>query len=52
MVYVCNVCGWTYDEEAGDAECGIAAGTRWEEIAEDFECPVCSVGKEEFSVEE
>ncbi|MBR3691692.1 MAG: rubredoxin [Clostridia bacterium] len=52
MVYVCDVCGWTYDEDLGDEECGIEAGTRWEDIPEDFECPVCSVGKEEFSPEE
>ena len=39
MKYVCDVCGWEYDEELGYPEGGIAPGTRWEDIPEDFQCP-------------
>ena len=49
--YVCNVCGWVYDEAAGDEENGIAAGTKFEDLPEDFVCPLCGVGKEDFSEE-
>lgn len=52
MKYVCNVCGYVYDEELGDPDNGITPGTTWEEIPEDFTCPLCGVGKEEFSLEE
>ena len=51
MKYVCDVCGWTYDEEAGAPEEGIAPGTKWEDVPEDWACPVCGVGKDEFSEE-
>ena len=47
--YVCDICGWEYDEAVGDADNGIAAETRFEDIPEDFVCPVCGVGKENFS---
>ncbi len=49
MKYICNVCNWEYDEELGDPENGIAPGTKFEDLPEDFVCPVCYVGKEEFS---
>ena len=52
MKYVCYVCGWEYDEENGYPEGGIAPGTKWEDIPDDFECPLCSVGKDQFSVAE
>ena len=47
--YVCDVCGWVYDEEAGDVKHGIAPGTAFESLPEDFECPLCGVGKDAFS---
>ena len=47
----CDVCGWEYDEEQGYPEGGIAPGTKWEDVPEDFECPLCSVGKDQFSPE-
>ena len=47
--YVCNVCGWIYDEEEGLPEKGIAPSTTFENLPEDFECPLCGVGKDEFS---
>ena len=49
LKYVCDVCGWEYDEEQGYPEGGIAPGTKWEDVPEDFECPLCSVGKDQFS---
>ena len=49
--YVCNVCGWVYDEELGAPESGIAAGTKFEDLPEDFACELCGVGKEEFTKE-
>ena len=39
MKYVCTVCGWEYDESVGYPEGGIAPGTPWSEVPEDFECP-------------
>ena len=49
--YVCTVCGYVYDEAAGDPEHGIAPGTPWESVPEDFECPLCGVGKDQFEEE-
>ena len=49
MKFFCDLCGWEYDEEEGYPEGGIAPGTSWEDVPEDFECPLCSVGKDQFS---
>ncbi len=49
MKYVCDVCGWEYDPEAGDSDLGIVSGTPFEVLPEDFECPLCGAGKSEFS---
>lgn len=49
MKYICNVCNWVYDEELGDPDNGIPPGTKFEDLPADFECPLCFVGKEEFS---
>ena len=49
MKYICDVCNWVYDEELGDPDNGIAPGTRFEDLPDDFECPLCFVGKDEFS---
>ncbi len=51
MKYVCQVCGWVYDEEEGCPDSGIAPGTKWEDVPEDFECPLCFVGKDQFEEE-
>ena len=48
MKYVCSVCGWEYDEEAGYPDGGIEPGTAWEDVPEDFACPLCGVGKDQF----
>lgn len=47
--YVCDVCGYEYDPEVGDPENGIPAGTAFEDLPEDWVCPLCSVGKDQFS---
>ena len=44
-VYTCTVCGWVYDEAAGDPDNGIAPGTKWEDLPDDFVCPLCGVGE-------
>ena len=49
--YICNVCGWIYEEALGDPDNGIAPGTKFDELPADFVCPLCGVGKEEFSEE-
>ncbi len=49
--FVCDVCGWIYDEEVGYTEGGIDAGTKFEDLPDDFECPLCGVGKDSFSEE-
>ncbi len=51
MKYVCNVCGYVYDEEIGDPSNGIAAGTKWADVPETWVCPVCGVGKDQFSAQ-
>lgn len=48
MKYECTACGWVYDEELGDEEHGIAPGTKFEDLPDDFECPLCGVGKDMF----
>lgn len=49
MVYVCDLCGWEYDEILGDPDIGIPPGTRFEDLPEDFECPLCRAEKASFS---
>ena len=51
MKYVCNVCGYEYDEALGVPEKGIKPGTKWEDLPEDFECPGCGVGKDDFAAQ-
>lgn len=46
--YVCVVCGYVYDPEVGDPDGGVAAGTSFAELPDDWECPECGVGKDEF----
>ncbi len=49
--YVCTICGWVYDPEQGDPDNGVAAGTNWEDVPEDWECPVCGASKDDFEKE-
>lgn len=46
--YECTICGYVYDPEVGDPENGIAPGTPFDELPEDWVCPLCGVGKEDF----
>lgn len=50
--YVCDVCGYVYDPAAGDPDNGVAPGTAWADVPEDWVCPLCSVGKDSFSAEQ
>ena len=47
-MYVCSICGWIYDEEKGAPELGIAPGTPFSDLPDDFVCPVCGMDKEMF----
>lgn len=47
--YVCDVCGYVYDPAVGDPDNGIEPGTAFEDLPEDWLCPLCGVGKDEFS---
>lgn len=49
MKYVCDVCVWEYDEEQGAPDYDIAPGTKFEDLPENFEFPLCVVGKDNFS---
>lgn len=49
-VWECIICGWEYDEALGWPEDGIAPGTRWEDVPEDWVCPECGVGKLDFEM--
>ena len=46
--YRCIVCEYVYDPAVGDPDSGIAPGTSFEELPEDWRCPVCVVGKDSF----
>ena len=48
MKWVCTVCGYEYDEGLGDVDNGIEPGTKFEDLPEDFVCPLCGVGKDLF----
>ena len=47
--YKCDLCGYVYDPEKGDAEGGIAPGTAFENLPGDWVCPVCGASKDDFS---
>lgn len=47
----CKVCDWIYDPATGDPDNGVAVGTAWEAIPEDWVCPICGAGKDEFEKE-
>ena len=46
--YICDVCGYIYDEAAGDPDNGVAAGTKWEDVPDSWVCPLCGVGKDQL----
>ncbi len=49
--YVCNICGYVYDPAVGDPDGGIAPGTPFDKIPEDWVCPTCGASKDMFSLE-
>ena len=49
--YICNVCGYVYDPKLGDPEHGIQPNTPFDALPEDWVCPECGVGKDQFSEE-
>lgn len=49
QLYICNACGLVYDEEKGDPDSGLAPGTRFADIPDDWACPLCGVTKADFS---
>ncbi len=50
--YVCDVCGYVYDPEEGDPDNGVEPGTAFENLPDDWTCPVCGADKDQFSPEE
>jgi rubredoxin len=50
--YVCTICGYVYDPAEGDSDSDIPAGTAFADLPDDYECPVCGAGKEDFEKEE
>ena len=48
--YRCIPCGYIYDPEQGDSESGITPGTSFEDIPDDWVCPICFVGKDDFEL--
>ena len=47
--YECETCGYIYDPELGDPDSGIEPGTAFEDIPDDWVCPLCGVGKDDFT---
>jgi len=49
--YVCNICGYVYDPAEGDPDNGVKPGTKFEDVPEDWVCPICGAPKSEFTKE-
>ena len=49
-VWMCIICGWMYEEDKGCPEEGLAPGTRWDDVPEDWSCPDCGASKEDFEM--
>lgn len=49
-IYECTVCGYLYDPEKGDPENGIEPGTPFEDLPQDWVCPVCGASKDQFEI--
>ena len=50
--WICNICGWIYDEASGAPEDGIPPGTRWADVPPNWTCPECQARKEDFDMVE
>jgi len=48
--YTCSICGYVYDESVGDPDNGIAPGTKWEDVPENWVCPECGAAKDQFVI--
>lgn len=48
--WMCLICGWIYDESAGDPASGIVPGTRWSDVPLNWTCPECGARKEDFEM--
>ncbi|RLE59376.1 MAG: rubredoxin [Thermoprotei archaeon] len=48
MKYVCKICGYVYDPEAGDPDSGVEPGTPFEQLSDEWACPICGAGKDMF----
>jgi len=46
--YKCEMCGYIFDTEIGDTDNGVDPNTPWEDVPEDWTCPMCGVGKSDF----
>ncbi|MGI6157999.1 MAG: rubredoxin [Saccharofermentanales bacterium] len=47
--YICDLCGYVYDPEIGDEAAGIEPGTSFEDLPDDWVCPLCGATKDDFS---
>lgn len=50
--YVCAICGYVYDPAEGDPDNDVNPGTAWDDVPEDWVCPICGAGKDDFEKEE
>ncbi len=48
--YECVVCGWIFDEDIGDPDGGINPGTKWEDVPDDWVCPMCGASRVDFEL--
>jgi rubredoxin len=49
--YVCTICGYVYDPALGDPDSGVSAGTAFEDLSDDWVCPICGAEKDQFELE-
>ena len=49
--WTCTICGYVYDQAIGDPDSGVAAGTAWEDVPDDWLCPICGASKDNFEKE-
>ncbi len=52
MRYKCNICGYIYNPDKGDPDAGVEPGTPFEDLPDDWICPVCGASKDDFSPEQ
>ena len=50
--YLCMICGYVYDPAEGDPDNDVNPGTAWDDVPEDWVCPICGAGKDDFEKEE